>query len=85
MFLPMALPSDCLLFVHFPPICLYVIEKWCLYPGDCHTSDIGHWFAMTGNSINSNLYACFVRPISIKIKTLPENRQRVYQPNQTAR
>ena len=25
--------------------------------GDCHTSDVGHWFAMTGNSINSNLSA----------------------------
>ena len=28
----------------------FVHEKWCFYPGDCHTSDVGHWFAMTGNS-----------------------------------
>ena len=24
-----------------------VIETAFLEPGDCHTSDIGHWFAMT--------------------------------------
>jgi len=28
---------------HFCP----KIEDFCLYLGDCHTSDIGHWFAMT--------------------------------------
>ena len=28
----------------------FVIEATFLEPGDCHTSDIGHWFAMTGNS-----------------------------------
>ena len=28
----------------------FVIETAFLEPGDCHTSDIGHWFAMTGNS-----------------------------------
>ena len=33
---------------HFPK---FIHEKWCFYPGDCHTSDIGHWFAMTGSSI----------------------------------
>ena len=43
----------------------FIHEKWCFYPGDCHTSDIGHWFAMTGNSINSNLSHCCVNPISI--------------------
>ena len=37
---------------HFPK---FIHEKWCFYPGDCHTSDIGHWFAMTGKSTNSNL------------------------------
>ena len=33
---------------HFPN---FIHEKWCFYPGDCHTSDICHWFAMTGSSI----------------------------------
>ena len=28
---------------HFRP----KIEGFYLYLGDCHTSDIGHWFAMT--------------------------------------
>ena len=28
---------------HFRP----KIEDFYLYLGDCHTSDIGHWFAMT--------------------------------------
>ena len=32
----------------------FIHEKLCFYPGDCHTSDVGHWFAMTGNSTNSN-------------------------------
>ena len=36
------------LFCCFPD---FIHEKWCFYPGDCHTSDIGHWFAMTGSSI----------------------------------
>ena len=40
-------------FVLFPGICLCVIEKWYSYPGDCHTRK-ADWFAMTGNSTNSN-------------------------------
>ena len=28
----------------------FIHEKLYFYPGDCHTSDVGHWFAMTGNS-----------------------------------
>ena len=28
----------------------FIHAKLCFYPGDCHTSDVGHWFAMTGKS-----------------------------------
>ena len=48
----------------FSGIGLYVIEKWCFYPGDCHTS-VRYFIAMTGNSPNTNLSLCCVKPICI--------------------
>ena len=33
-------------------------EKWYFYPGDSHTSDVGHWFAMTGKSIARQIPIC---------------------------
>ena len=29
----------------------FIHDKLCFYRGDCHTSDVGHWFAMTWNSM----------------------------------
>ena len=37
---------------------VFIHEKLCFYPGDCHTRK-ADWFAMTGNSINSNLPNCY--------------------------
>ena len=33
--------------VAIPPIFKHLRYGFYAYPGDCHTSDIGHWFAMT--------------------------------------
>ena len=48
------------LFWRFP---VSIHEKWYVYPGDCHTRK-ADWFAMTGNSSNSNLSFECVNPIS---------------------
>ena len=45
------IPSQCAHWRGNPPVFrTFLLKKWtlslCL--GDCHTSDIGHWFAMTG-------------------------------------
>ena len=57
---------------HFPK---FIHEKWCFYPGDCHTSDIGHWFAMTGSSIPHpsarQIPICRIIPISITATRYP--------------
>lgn len=49
------------LFCCFPE---FIHEKLYFSPGDCNTSDIGHWFAMTGNSLNSIFSHCCIYPIS---------------------
>ena len=33
----------------------WIIRAFLVYPGDCHTSDVGHWFAMTAFFILSAL------------------------------
>ena len=35
------------------------------FDGDCHTSDVGHWFAMTGSDgpLNSDLPLGFADPV----------------------
>ena len=42
-----AIVIQAVLFYRFPE---FIHEKLYSYPGDCHTSDVGHWFAMTGKS-----------------------------------
>ena len=38
----------------------WIIREFLVYPGDCHTSDVGHWFAMTAFILHFDIRECFV-------------------------